>query len=60
MKIKEFFKKLKVKIEQIIEEERNQYTNDCFGNRVRREILSEEELKRLIKKIEDADKAGKI
>ena len=57
MKIKEIFKKLKMKIEKMIEEEREQYTNDCFGNIVRREKLSEEEFKRLIKKIEDSTKS---
>lgn len=57
MKIKEIFKKLKKKIEKMIEEEREQYTNDCFGNIVRREKLSEEEFKRLIKKIEDSTKS---
>lgn len=57
MKIKEILKKLKLKIEKMIEEERKQYTYDCFGNRVKREILSEEELKRLLKKIEDATKS---
>lgn len=60
MKIKEVFRKIKQKIDKMIEEEQKQYTYDCFGNRVKREILSEDELKRLIKKIEDADKAGKI
>lgn len=64
MKIKELFKKVKLKIKQkidkMIEEEQKQYTFDCFGNRVKREILSEEELKRLLKKIEDADKEGKL
>lgn len=57
MKIKEIFKKLKSKIEKMIEEEREQYTNDCFGNIVRREKLSEEEFKRLIKKIEESTKS---
>ena len=57
MKIKEIFKNLKKKIEKMIEEEREQYTNDCFGNIVRREKLSEEEFKRLIKKIEDSTKS---
>lgn len=57
MKIKEILKKLKLKIKKMIEEERKQYTYDCFGNRVKREILSEEELKRLLKKIEDATKS---
>jgi len=57
LKIKEILKKLKLKIEKMIEEERKQYTYDCFGNRVKREILSEEELKRLLKKIEDATKS---
>lgn len=57
MKIKKIFKKLKMKIEKMIEEEREQYTNDCFGNIVRREKLSEEEFKRLIKKIEDSTKS---
>lgn len=57
MKIKEIFKKLKKKIEKMIEEERKQYTNDCFGNIVRREQLSEEELKRLLKKIEESSKS---
>ena len=46
-----------MKIEKMIEEEREQYTNDCFGNIVRREKLSEEEFKRLIKKIEDSTKS---
>ena len=40
----------------MIEENRELYTNDCFGNRVRREILSEDEIKELLKKIEDAAK----
>lgn len=57
MKIKKILKKLKMKIEKMIEEEREQYTNDCFGNIVRREKLSEEEFKRLIKKIEDSTKS---
>jgi len=57
LKIKKIFKKLKMKIEKMIEEEREQYTNDCFGNIVRREKLSEEEFKRLIKKIEDSTKS---
>lgn len=57
MKIKEILKKIKLKIDKMIEEERKQYTYDCFGNRVKREILSEEELKRLLKKIEDATKS---
>lgn len=60
MKIKEIFKKLKKKIEKMIEEEREQYTNDCFGNIVKREKLSEEDLQRLLKKIEDAEKEGKL
>ena len=60
MKIKEIFKKLKNKIQKMIEEEREQYTNDCFGNRVRREQLSEEEIKQLLKMIEDAEKEGRL
>lgn len=50
MKIKEVFRKIKQKIDKMIEEEQKQYTYDCFGNRVKREILSEDELIRLIKK----------
>ena len=57
MKIKEILKKVKLKIEKMIEDERKQYTNDCFGNIVKREQLSEEEIKRLLKKIEDATKS---
>ena len=58
--MKEILKKVKLKIKEMIEENRKQYTNDCFGNIVRREYLSEEELKRLLKKIEDAEKEGKL
>lgn len=56
MKIKNIFKRIKAKIDKMIEENRELYTNDCFGNRVRREILSEDEIKELLKKIEDAAK----
>lgn len=38
MKIKEILKKLKLKIKKMIEEERKQYTYDCFDNRVKRDF----------------------
>lgn len=50
MKIKEILKKLKFKILKIIENEREKYTNDCLGNIVKREQLSEEEIKELLEK----------
>lgn len=54
MKIKEILKKLKFKILKIIENEREKYTNDCLGNIVKREQLSEEEIKELLEKKEEA------
>ena len=60
MKFKNIMKKLKEKIKEMIEEDRKQYTNDCFGNRVRREQLSEEEIQQLLKKIEDAEREGRL
>ena len=53
MKIKEILKKLKFKILKIIENEREKYTNDCLGNIVKREQLSEEEIKELLEKKEE-------
>lgn len=54
------FKNIVRKIKEMIEENRKQYTNDCFGNRVRREQLSEEEIQQLLKKIEDAEREGRL
>lgn len=54
LEMKKILKKIKLKIKEMIEEDRKRYTNDCFGNRI--ECISEEEAKRLIEKIENAFK----